>query len=242
MFDIVDIHNHSLYGLDDGADSYETMCGMIDASYSSGVRHICFTPHYFNVGDRDCTPEMIKKSFGEAVEYCKEKYPDMILDVGSEMIYHFDCGVALSSKKLFTIADSRYVLVDFLATPDARGIVLGTERLLNLGYIPIVAHVERYPCLWNKIDKIRHMSELGAVIQINAASLSGGLFSKSKRQCVKLLSQELVDVVASDAHDLTERTPNLEAAVKFVISKFGEEYAEHIFSTVPKKIISNQRI
>ena len=166
----------------------------------------------------------------------------MTLDVGSEMIYHFDCGVALSSKKLFTIADSRYVLVDFLATPDARGIVLGTERLLNLGYIPIVAHVERYPCRWNKIDKIRHMSELGAVIQINAASLSGGLFSKSKRQCVKLLSQELVDVVASDAHGLTERTPSLEAAVKFVISKFGEEYAEHIFSTVPKKIISNQRI
>lgn len=242
MFDITDLHNHSLYGLDDGADSRDTMYRMIDASYSDGVRHICFTPHYLNIGKKDCSVEEIKKSFSVAEAYCAEKYPDMRLDFGSEMLYHFDCDETLAKNKALTVAGSRYVLVDFLATPDARGIVMGVERLLNLGYIPVVAHVERYPCLYGKLDSVRRISDAGAVIQVNAGSIFDGLFSKVKKQCLKLLSEGVVDVVASDAHNLSSRPPALAAAAKYVASRFGYDYAETVFSTVPEKIISNQRL
>ena len=242
MFYITDLHNHSLYGLDDGADSYEAMCRMIDVSYADRVRHICFTPHYFNIGDRDATPAQVENAFLEAKGYCAEKYPDMKLSVGMEMIYHFDCDKSLAQKKAMTLSESRYVLVDFLEIHDARGIMMGVERLLNLGYIPVVAHVERYPCLLGKIDNVRRMSEAGALIQINANSLFDGVFSKKKKQCLKLLAEELVDVVASDAHNLSSRTPKLLAAANFVESKFGAEYAELIFNVIPEKIISNQRL
>jgi protein-tyrosine phosphatase len=68
------------------------------------------------------------------------------------------------------------------------------------------------------------------------------VFSKKKKQCLKLLAEELVDVVASDAHNLSSRTPKLLAAANFVESKFGAEYAELIFNVIPEKIISNQRL
>ena len=119
---------------------------------------------------------------------------------------------------------------------------MGVERLLNLGYIPIVAHVERYPCLYGKLDSVHRISDAGAVIQVNAGSLFDGLFSKARKQCLKLLSEGVVDVVASDAHNLSSRSPTIGAAAKYVVSKFGYDYAETIFSIVPEKIISNQRL
>jgi len=242
MFDIVDLHNHSLYGLDDGADSYEKMCQMIDCSYRNGVRHICFTPHYHNIGNRDCTPEKIGAVYNEARRYCAEHYPDLRLSVGSEMVYHFDCIDAIAEKRVLTLSESRYVLTDFLASPDARGIMMGVERLLGCGYFPVVAHVERYDCLLGKVDEVRRLSDAGAVIQINAGSLNGGIFSKKRKFCMKLLEEELVDVVASDAHNTDSRPPSLDFALKTVVSKFGEEYAERIFRLIPEKIMSNQRM
>jgi len=242
MIEIADLHNHSLCGLDDGADTFETMCRMIDISYGDGVRCICFTPHYLNIGEHDCTPEDIRATLERAKEYCAERMPDMRLYCGSEVTYHFDCVDALEDKSVLTVADSRYVLVDFLATPDMRGIKVGVERILNRGYIPIVAHVERYPCLFGKIEDIRAMSMLGAVMQINASSLFHGLMSQRRRQCMKLLGEGLVDVVASDAHDPEMRTPSLKKAAEFLISKFGFEYAEQLLWENPMRIISNKRL
>ena len=119
---------------------------------------------------------------------------------------------------------------------------MGVERLLNSGYLPVVAHVERYHCLLGKVDEVRRMSEEGAVIQINAASLSDGVFSKKRRFCMKLLEEGLVDIVASDAHNTESRSPSLRNALKIVTAKFGEDYACRIFKRIPEKILSNQRI
>lgn len=242
MFDIIDMHNHSLCGLDDGADSYETMCRMLETSYQSGVRGICFTPHYSNSPGDDCTPAEIEESFKLASEYCGKHMPDMRLYIGSEMIYHYDCIDSISEKKLFTMANSKYVLTDFLSVLDARGIIMGLQRLLNCGFIPIIAHIERYPCLFGRIEDIKRMSMLGAVIQINAGSLNAGLMSKIRRQCVKLLREGLVDIVASDAHNLSTRPPFLKESAEFVISKFGYGYAEQIFYENPERVISDRRL
>ena len=242
MFEITDLHNHSLCGIDDGADSYETMCSMLEMSYSSGVRCICFTPHYRDVGENKCDTAKIINSFQMAKDYRDRYMPDMRLYIGSEMDYHYDCIDSISNKKMFTMACSRYVLADFLETLDSRSIKHGIERLLNSGYIPIVAHIERYSCLYGRLDDIRRMSMMGAVIQINANSLFCGLMSKRRRLSLKLLGEGLVDVVASDAHNLSTRSPVLKEAAEFVISKFGYEYAEQIFSENPERIISDRRL
>lgn len=242
MFKLSDLHNHSLFGIDDGADSFETTCAMIERSYAEGVRRICFTPHFLNMPEHDASPEAVESAFGATKAFCAQHFPDMELYLGCEMSYHFDCIDTLAERKAATIADTRYVLVDFLDTPDARSIKVGVERILNRGYIPIVAHVERYQCLIGRIEDIRAMSMMGAVMQINASSLFKGLMSQRRRQSLKLLSEELVDLVASDAHDLQMRPPELKKAAELITSKFGYEYAEALFSTNPDKIISNERL
>lgn len=241
MFEITDLHNHSLFELDDGADSRETTFAMLRASYDSGVRSICFTPHYFT-SKNNCTPQQIAEHLACAEEYCREYLPEMKLYAGSEVSYHYDCVDAISDGRVLTLAGSRYILLDFMGTPDARSVVKGVERLVNSGYIPVVAHIERYAELFGRLEDVRRISDLGAVIQINAKSLLKGFMSASRRQCMKLFAEGLVDLVASDAHDLQQRPPDMKKAVELVISKFGYNYAEEVFCTVPQKILSNQRV
>ena len=241
MFEITDLHNHSLYGLDDGADTRDMMIDMLNASYESGVRSICFTPHYFN-SDDDCTPDRIQEVLCEAREYCEKNLNGMKLYEGSEITYHYDSVDSLSQGRILTLGGSRYVLLDFMDTPEIRSIVMGVERLLNSGYIPVVAHIERYQDLYGRLDVVRRISDSGAVIQINAHSLFRGLMSRTRRQCLKLFSEGLVDVVSSDAHDPEFRPPELKRAAELVISKFGYEYAEEVFCTNPQNILTNQRL
>lgn len=70
----------------------------------------------------------------------------------------------------------------------------------------MIAHVERYKCLQDKPALCAELSGMGALIQINAESVMGLAGWKMKQFCKKLLAKQWVDVVASDAHDMTERT------------------------------------
>ena len=133
-------------------------------------------------------------------------------------------------------------MLDFLQTSDVRSVVMGVERLLNSGYIPIVAHIERYSAFYGRMEDVHRISDSGAIIQINASSLFHGLLSATRRQCMKLFSEGLVDVVASDAHGLDSRNPILDRAAEFVISKISYDYAEDVFNRIPRKILKNERI
>lgn len=242
MFEIMDMHNHGLFGVDDGAKSYEMMCDMIKASYDCDVRTICFTPHAQdlrgNVLDVDRTLEV----FEIAKEYCKAEYPDLEVYLGSELLYHYECIDAIADKKIFTMNGSRYVLVDFMLTPDLRSIRIGAERLLNSGYRPIIAHIERYPCFYQKPNIIKELIRSGAVIQVNASALLEGVFSRTRRWCLKLISNGLVDLISSDAHSMGVRNPDMSEALALVRSKFGDDVAKKLFLENGKKILNNENL
>ena len=93
MFEMADIHAHILGGVDDGAKNSDEMKEMLDMAYNDGIRHICFTPHFKiyhfrNEGEINAYNSKIEESFDKAVEYAKEKYPDLNLYRGNEVMYH----------------------------------------------------------------------------------------------------------------------------------------------------------
>lgn len=242
MFEMIDMHNHGLFGLDDGAKSYEVMCDMIKTSYNCGVRTICFTPHAQDLRGNELDMELTHKTFELARDYCKNEYPDLNVYLGTELLYHYECVDAIASGRALTMNGSRYVLVDFMMTPDVRSIRIGNERLLNSGYRPIIAHIERYPCFYGKLDLIKALKEAGAIIQINSAALLDGMFSRMRRWCLRLISNGLVDVISSDAHNIGIRNPDMSGALALVRSKFGDEVAKDLFFENGKKILNNENI
>ena len=138
-----DIHNHMLYGVDDGAKTPEETRALIDAAYADGVRHLCFTPHYHPAyfGEHQ---EEIAAGFRMASAYAASRYLDLSLYLGNELRYERSCMEWLEQGRYKTLNGSQFLLVDFLYPEPADAILDAMLRVLNGGYTPVLAHVERY--------------------------------------------------------------------------------------------------
>lgn len=219
-----DIHCHALCAVDDGAKDEATMQKMLDAEYEDGVRYLCLTPHY-HPGYYGSNEEQAERAFSRAVEYCK-KYPDLHLLLANELHYAPECISWLKEKRCRRVGHTRCVLVDFSETEYKSVMVKALSRLNGSGYIPILAHAERYKNL--DVTTVKTLKQDGVLIQINSGSCFGdfGIFARAKAK--RMLAKKLVDFVATDAHNLTERAPQLQKGYRYIAKKYGLEYADCI--------------
>ena len=218
-----DIHTHMLSGTDDGAGSEEEMRRLVDAAYADGTRHLWLTPH-FHPGYFGDNREKADTAFAALSAYARETYPDLILHRGNELYYSRDCLSWLEAGLCRTMNDTRFVLVDFSERAEAARIHKGLGRLLNGGYIPILAHAERYTHL--NIAAIRELKHNGVLVQINAQSPFRLFGFRAQRQVKALLGEGLVDFVASDTHDLRRRPPQITRCHQYIVRKYGAAYAD----------------
>ncbi|MBE6708599.1 MAG: hypothetical protein E7578_05070 [Ruminococcaceae bacterium] len=233
---LANIHCHMLYGVDDGAKDEKVMRRMIDASYADGVRLICFTPHH-NPEYFRASLESVIRRYSEAVSYISEKYPDLIVCLGQEIYSHHDSLEELLSGKCLTLGKSKNVLLEFGPYDDKKLIFSRTTQLLTSGFIPLVAHAERYSSLRKSKKDIQELRDLGACIQVNAASIIGRYGFMTKRFVMSLIKDGLVDVVADDCHNLTNKAPCLREAHDIVLKKFGIDVASKLFFNNPVRML-----
>ncbi len=221
MVPFFDLHSHMLCNVDDGASNREEMLAMLEAAYADGTRAICFTPHYspYHYGD---TSKASAKAFSEICDYAKTAHPDMKLFLGHELGFYDGCIGSLERGNCRTLANSRYVLVDFPEAVSFFEIRHGIEMLLRNGYIPVLAHAERYQALQKQLAWIEDFVLSGGIVQVNASSACGGWGNYAKKQFVKLLRKELVHIVSSDAHNMTRRPPSISCCMP-VLKKYCSE-------------------
>jgi len=238
---VFDIHNHILPGVDDGSKDMDMSIRMLKIAASDGITDIILTPH--NKPDRRnvYASEMVPM-IEELKKRCQKEGIDIRLHRGNEILYRKDVVERLEIGKAATMADSGYVLLEFSPKDTWDYIKQGTYELLSGGYMPIIAHVERYEQAVSDIDRIRELCDMGAYIQINASSLLGEVGRPLKKVTKELMKQGLVAFIASDAHEDKKRTPELKAAIKYVNKKFGELTATRIFKINPMKVLEDDYI
>lgn len=236
MKGIWDIHCHILPGVDDGAEDMETAKTLIRKEMEDGVGHIILTPHYRR---RMFEPEM--QTILETYEMLREETWDWPVELYLGCEYHANMDMAddLNAGKRPALADSRYVLCEFSDGDTAAYITERTYQLLANGYIPVLAHIERYKALSKDFALIDDLAERGCKMQVNAGSILGedGFFVK--RFCKKLIDYDLLHFVGSDAHNLKDRTPRMGECAAFLQKKYGEKYARQILQHNPEKILEN---
>lgn len=237
---LTDIHCHILPNVDDGASNTRETMAMLKKAYHDGVRCMIVTPHY-RQGMFEPDQERVQKLYAGA-----RKKAAQIGNTGIEVYLGCEChrysGMANDIKKGLhpTLAGSSYVLIEFSTLDSYSKIRSIIYELTSVGYIPVVAHVERYRVLAEHIDHVQDMIELGAKIQINAASLLGKQGRKVKRFCKKLMKKEFVHYIASDSHDMTIRPLLLKECADYVAKKWGKDTARRIFVENPSKIIGTR--
>ncbi len=234
---MIDIHSHLLYQVDDGAKSIEESIAMLEDAKRQGVEAMILTPHYRH-GMFGYPKEQIDEHFSKLCPYAKEIGISIYL--GTE--YHVNSNMvdAFRSGRCHTLADSRYVLAEYSHQSEYSYIKKMTQELLHHGYIPIIAHVERYLCMQANQEYAKELQEMGAWIQLNADAILGNNSWTVKRYCAKLLKYECVDIVASDCHGIKTRVSNMKKCREYLSKKYGAEYAHKIFCDNPAKIITEK--
>ena len=91
------------------------------------------------------------------------------------------------------------------------------------------------------LERVRELIGLGARIQINAGAIMGGAGNKVKKFCRQVMEEDLLHFIASDAHGIKYRYPNLGECAKYVTKKMGASYAEKIFRENPEHILDDAR-
>lgn len=241
MIDIIDIHNHMLFGVDDGAKTVEDSIALIKDAINKGVSHIILTPHY-KLNDKNIKLDMkiVSKNFNILKQIVENENLNIKLHLGNEIYFRSNFYELLESGEFNSLAGSKYILIEFSVINTPKNIPEMCYESRIKGYIPIIAHVERYETLYNNNSLLSEILNEGAHLQVNASTIINMESKESYKFSNYLLKNELVSFVASDVHDLDARCLYLDLAYKKVMKLCGDNYADKIFNINQQKILSNE--
>lgn len=237
MTALADIHCHVLPYVDDGAEHLEEMQQLLTEQARQGIRLVCATPHLrqgmFNAGD-----EEVKRQFERARDYIRTQKLPITLCLSRE--YHCDDRflTLLEQGRVLPMGNGNTILVEFSSRHSVETICDRLEKVIRAGYRPLVAHAERYPAVREGIAQVERLIGLGAMIQINAGSVLGREGWRQKHFCWELMRQDMVHVVASDAHGPQYRPVELGACAHKIEHKMGRTYAQKVLWNDPCEIVS----
>jgi protein-tyrosine phosphatase len=227
---MIDIHTHILPLVDDGSGSVEQSVKMVKDCIKTGVTDIILTPHYRF--DFKPTKQQVEQSFEQLKSALKENGIEVGLYLGQELFASGGYKSVVQSPDFIPLNGKKVVLLEF-DLEFKQDIVLTVAEIMNLGYIPIVAHFERY--YYADINVAYQIKTMGAKIQVNASSIVGSNQKKYKKIIKKLFKFGLVDFVASDVHEFRENL--MDKAYGFIKIKYGEEIANKLFIENAKKLL-----
>lgn len=241
MNGFTDIHTHILPDVDDGAQDIGQAMRLLRLAWKNGTRTVILTPHYRGKY-KENTPNQLKTEFEMLQELAKDEFPGLQLYLGHEVAFEVDAPQAVNAGKVMSLNHSRYMLLEFKTNVLRTQIINGVMETFQCGFVPIVAHVERYDISRTDDTLIEELLEMGALLQLNADSVMGVNGGKVKRFCHKLLKSGAVHFVASDAHDHKFRPPLLRKAFMKIYKKYGQEYAAALFYDNAQAVIENRPI
>ena len=238
---LIDIHNHMMPRVDDGSKSIAMTYEMLKIAYAEGIDNIILTPHYKS-GHLHVAPYEIRRFADEMTRISAEYDVPVTFHPGNEIRYYSRAIDRLEKEIALTLADSDYALIEFEPPDPFEKIIAAIKELTYAGYIPIIAHAERYRCMCEDLNNWQDVLDMGGLIQINCGSVMGKHGHEQKAYTHKLLKEQAVSFIATDAHRDTVRAPYMRECVDFIYRKCGAEYADKIIEDNPRRVLNNDDI
>ncbi len=241
---MIDIHNHIVWGIDDGSSNEDISLEMGLIAVSSGISDIIATPHCIPGSFENYCGQEFDEAFFRLREKLKQERSTSRLNIhrGMEVFACETTPQDLESGRICCLAESNYMLIEceFGEDPWFFRDVLGA--LLQRGVRPIIAHPERYYFVQDDTRFIFDLLNMGCALQLDSASITGDFGRECRSVALELLSSSAVQLVGSDAHDTATRTPDMREAADIVARNFSVNYANLLFYENPKRILSNRTL
>jgi protein-tyrosine phosphatase len=236
----VDIHTHILPALDDGPRDLDVAVALVRAAVADGTSVLVATSHSDEVRALRLDRTRLESRLDVVRQAVAGAGIAVNLLTGVEVHLEQASVQHLLSGNVCTLNDSRYVLAEPPMGTLPASFDSTLAHLQQAGFIPVIAHPERNFSVTREFDHLRRWAAQGYVIQLTAASLTGGFGRRSAKVAWEAISQGLAHVVASDAHDALHRPPTLSTAFYDVVQGAGADIATLLFDANPRAILENR--
>ena len=240
---MIDIHNHSLYGIDDGSPDIEESIHIIKKQYELGFNKVILTPHYI-LGSKYCSDNEEKVKLMNLLyeELNKNEIP-VQLYLGNEIFINNEINEYILDNKICSINDSKYILVEFSLYNILNNIDDLLYDLVLQGYKVIIAHPERYTFLQENYELIDKIKDENIYFQCNYSSIVGKYGKKAQKLMIYLLKNNLVSFLGTDVHrSKSSVITDFNKAKKKIIKLIGQERFDLLSNDNIESVLNNREI
>lgn len=235
----VDLHSHLLPAIDDGPENLDQSVALCRVMWREGVREAVATPHQLGGYGIENDPARIRAGVSELQQRLDQLRIGLRLHAGGEVRLDERIARLVAEDRVATIGDNgRHVLIELPPELSIEPEFVIPRMTTSAGPLTVVlAHVERYGFMQKDAGAAERWADAGAILQINTGSLVG-LYGEPERKCAwDLLTRGLVQVVASDAHNLLTRLPRWSDAVRLITTRLGAAAARAVCIDNPAAIL-----
>lgn len=220
---MIDIHCHILPGIDDGAATIEDSVAMARAAVQEGITTIIATPHHKNNKFSNPKSSILTKVNDLNTVLKQENIPLTILP-GQEVRIYGEVLEDYYKEEILTLNHTKYLFIEFPSSSVPRYAERLLYELQTEGIIPIIVHPERNKELQEKPDLLYQFVKNGALTQVTASSVAGYFGKNVKKFSEQLIESNLTHFLASDAHNVHNRSFKMMEGLDMVEDNFGVDY------------------
>lgn len=226
MNGVIDFHSHILPGIDDGSASLEESVALLRMEAEQGIQHVIATPHFYAQHDR---PERFLKRRRNAELLLQEqiqKHPELPrFSVGAEVYFFHGIGSSDAIMEL-TIDEKPCILIEMPYVTWTGSMLHELESIYTrFGLTPIIAHIDRYIKPFQARQVLSRLAELPVLVQANADFF---LNRATGNMALRMLKKDQIQLLGSDCHNLSDRKPNMGAAIDLIQKRIGVEMIKRI--------------
>jgi protein-tyrosine phosphatase len=232
---VIDLHNHVLPGVDDGAHDLKMSLRMLRIAADQGITRVACTPHA-NDRANPQTDRLFQSVFQKLREAVAGHGLSVELCLASELMLGADLLRVLSLPFASYNAEKKYCLIEFPVETPFEIILNVVKTIRRSGPRSVLAHFERFSRAQRTADQVKALRREGAIISLDAGSLKGQFGSVIEKRSRQLLEWKVVDLLASDAHDDGDHGFRLKAGCEAAAAIIGAEAAERLVLENPQRI------
>jgi protein-tyrosine phosphatase len=240
---MIDIHSHILPAIDDGAETLEESLAMARLAVAGGVTDMVCSSHsaeLFEMG-----PQAALQARVDALQAAVDAAGiPLKLWPGMEIFLTPDTPRHLAEGRAWGLAGGRYVLVEIPYEPWPAHTEQTLFALQVAGYLPILAHPERYVAVQHDPNVLYRLVERGILAQVTTGAFDGHFGAATRRSAITLCEHGLVQILASDSHSAHDRRrlPGLREGRRVLEGLVGDARATAMTTTIPGDVLANQPV
>lgn len=234
---IADFHSHLIPGVDDGAQTDDESRQALRRMAEEGVSLVITTPHVD--GSITTRPDEMRRrmaaldaAWDRLVRLAGDAVPSLELRRGAEV--KLDTPEPDLEDERLRLGGTHFALVEFPHLMVPPGSARALFRLSSSGWIPVVAHPERYAGIERELDLVAEWRRVGGYTQVNHGSVLGRYGADARRVALELLRRGWVDYLSSDYH--ARGGLHIRAARQALDEMDGEEQSRLLTEANPERL------